>query len=164
MQSYFRSLYSQVEALSEDLMVVDAMKEFRRAYKELEARSIPESWRQSIDEFYRQSFLPQLPERDEGSPIADLYEPHDSAGEYLQYHYIASNLNTVGGKQQLLDAGDGSQYSRMHARYHCLTSCCSLALRRLRLHRCISAAIPLPMWRAGSPAFPSCSGTWRKRF
>jgi class 3 adenylate cyclase len=118
MQSYFRSLYSQTEALSEDLMVVDAMKEFRSAYQELETRSIPESWRQSIDQFYRESFLPQLHRRGEGSPIADLYKPHDSAGEYLQYHYIASNLNTVGGKQQLLDAGDGSQYSRTHARYH----------------------------------------------
>jgi class 3 adenylate cyclase len=118
MQAYFRSLYSQVEVLSEDLMVVDAMKEFRLAYQELEARSIPESWRQSIDQFYRQSFLPQLPSRDEGLPIADLYEPHDSAGEYLQHHYIASNLDAVGGKQQLLDAGDGSQYSRTHARYH----------------------------------------------
>jgi hypothetical protein len=81
MQGYFRSLYSQTEALSEDLMVVDAMKEFSRAYQELEARSIPESWRQSIDQFYRQNFLPQLPSREEGSPIADLYEPHDSAGE-----------------------------------------------------------------------------------
>jgi class 3 adenylate cyclase len=118
MQAYFRSLHSQVEVLSEDLMVVDAMKEFRLAYQELETRSIPESWRQSIDQFYRQSFLPQLPSRDEGLPIADLYEPHDSAGEYLQHHYIVSNLDAVGGKQQLLDAGDGSQYSRTHARYH----------------------------------------------
>lgn len=121
-QSYFRSLYSQTEALSEDLMVVDAMKEFRNAYQELEARNVPESWRQSIDQFYQQSFLPQLASRDEGSPIADLYEPHGSAGEYLQYHYIASNPNLGGGRRQLVDAGDGSQYSRTHARYHPLFS------------------------------------------
>ncbi|MFN6131760.1 MAG: HAMP domain-containing protein [Synechococcaceae cyanobacterium] len=122
MQSYFKSLYAEAEALSEDLMVVDALQEFRRAYQELGAKSIPDSWRQSIDQFYRQSFLPQLPSRDEGSPIADLYEPHDSAGEYLQYYYIASNLNAVGDKKKLLDAGDGSQYSRTHARYHPLLS------------------------------------------
>jgi hypothetical protein len=64
MQSYFKSLYSEAEALSEDLMVVDAMQEFRGAYQELGARSIPDSWRQSIDQFYRQSFLPKLPSRD----------------------------------------------------------------------------------------------------
>lgn len=122
MQAYFRSLYSQTVALSEDLMVVEAMKEFRHGYQELETRNIPESWRQAIDQFYQQSFLPRLASRDGGSPIADLYEPHGRAGEYLQYHYIVSNPDSAVGKQQLVNAGDGSQYSSTHARYHPLFS------------------------------------------
>ncbi len=54
----------------------------------------------------------------EGAPIAGLYEPHNSAGQYLQYHYIASNSNPAGSKQRLADAGDGSEYSKARALYH----------------------------------------------
>ena len=118
MQSYFDTLRNQTEALSEDLMVVNAMKDFKRAYRGLDARSIPEAWLNSIDSYYKDQFIPRLAYLQEGAPIADLYEPHNSAGQYLQYHYIAGNSNSVGTKLRLVDAGDGSEYSKAHALYH----------------------------------------------
>ena len=40
------------------------------------------------------------------------------ANDYLQAHYIENNPNEIGFKDVLDDAGDGSEYSVAHARYH----------------------------------------------
>ena len=101
MQPCFDAMRNQAEALSEDLMVVNAMKDFKRAYRGLDAKAIPEAWLNSINSYYKDQFLPRLADLQEGAPIADLYGPHDSAGQYLQYHYIASNSNPAGSARYL---------------------------------------------------------------
>ena len=101
MQPCFDAMRNQAEALSEDLMVVNAMKDFKRAYRALDAKAIPEAWLNSINSYYKDQFLPRLADLQEGAPIADLYGPHDSAGQYLQYHYIASNSNPAGPARYL---------------------------------------------------------------
>ena len=53
MQSYIDTMRNQTEALSEDLMVVNAMKDFKRAYRGLDAKAIPEAWLNSIDSYYK---------------------------------------------------------------------------------------------------------------
>ena len=117
-QSYFEDLRDQTQALSEDLMVVNAMKAFKSSYRELATQKIPDDWAQSIDNYSRENYLPRLAELNEGDPVASLYEPTTAAGQYLQYYYIANNSNSVGGKHGLNDAGDGSHYSSVHAKYH----------------------------------------------
>ena len=101
MQPCFDAMRNQAEALSEDLMVVNAMEDFKRAYRGLDAKAIPEAWLNSINSYYKDQFLPRLADLQEGAPIADLYGPHDSAGQYLQYHYIASNSNPAGSARYL---------------------------------------------------------------
>ena len=91
MQPCFDAMRNQAEALSEDLMVVNAMKDFKRAYRALDAKAIPEAWLNSINSYYKDQFLPRLADLQEGAPIADLYGPHSSAGQYLQYRYVSSN-------------------------------------------------------------------------
>jgi class 3 adenylate cyclase len=117
-QAYFESLRDQTQALSEDLMVVNAMKAFKSSYRELEAKKIPEPWLAAIDGYYQESYLPRLAQLNEGQPIANLYEPSTAPSQYLQYHYIANNSNPVGSKQKLDDPDDGSSYSAFHAKYH----------------------------------------------
>ena len=117
-QAYFESLRDQTQALSEDLMVVNAMKAFKSSYRELEGKKIPEPWLTSIDGYYQESYLPRLAQLNEGQPIANLYEPNTVPSQYLQYHYIANNSNPVGSKQKLNDPGDGSSYSAYHSKYH----------------------------------------------
>jgi len=41
-----------------------------------------------------------------------------NASLYLQYHYVSNNEEPVGEKYMLDDPGDGSEYSRFHAKYH----------------------------------------------
>jgi len=117
-QAYFESLRDQTQSLSEDLMVVNAMKAFKSSYRELEGKKIPEPWLQSIDQYYEANYLPRLAQLNEGVPIANLYKPNANASQYLQYHYISSNPQPVGSKQKLSDPGDGSRYSTVHAKYH----------------------------------------------
>ena len=49
--------------------------------------------------------------------LAD-YLPVGAAPYYLQYHYIVANPNPQERRKLLDDAGDGSDYSRLHAVYH----------------------------------------------
>src|SRR4029078_6343083 len=49
--------------------------------------------------------------------LAD-YLPVGAAPYYLQYHYIVTNPNPPERRNLLDDAGDGSDYSKLHAIYH----------------------------------------------
>jgi hypothetical protein len=51
------------------------------------------------------------------SSLAD-YMPVGAAPYYLQYHYIVTNPQPPARRKLLDDAGDGSDYSRLHATYH----------------------------------------------
>jgi len=117
-QDYFQSLYHHSQTLSEDLTVVGAMQEFKTAYRQLEQSTVPADFDAKIDTYYRTEFLTKLTQTNEGSPVLASYTPKTAAARYLQYHYIAANPNPVGKKLLLDNPGDGSDYSRAHARYH----------------------------------------------
>ena len=117
-ESYFRAIRNHTQTLSEDLMVVAAMQEFKRAYQQLEASKVSAEFDKKIVSYYRDEFLPRLAQTSEGLPVLESYTPKTPAARYLQYRYIAANPNPVGKKQLLDDPGDGSEYSQVHARYH----------------------------------------------
>jgi hypothetical protein len=54
----------------------------------------------------------------DGQPVAQTYMPYRPAEIYLQYYYTANNPNPVGKKIDLDFAGDGSEYSNIHRKYH----------------------------------------------
>jgi len=117
-QAYFESIRDQTQALSEDLMVINAIKEFKAAYHQLETKPLPTEWDTVINRYYQQEYLPKLAKLHQGVPIPELYQPTTVAAQYLQYYYIAANPNPVGKKHLLDDPGDGSKYSQVHAQYH----------------------------------------------
>ena len=51
-------------------------------------------------------------------PALSDYLPVGGAPYHLQYHYIVANPNPAERRKLLDDAGDGSDYSRLHAVYH----------------------------------------------
>lgn len=115
---YFETIRNHTQTLSQDLMIVAAMREFKTAYRQLEASKVPAQFDQAITTYYRDEFLPRLAKTSEGSPVLASYTPKTAAARYLQHYYIAANTNSVGKKHLLERAGDESQYSRTHARYH----------------------------------------------
>ena len=117
-ESYFQNLYNHVATLTEDRMIVDAMVEFNRSFKQLNFEFISDEWTTELETYYETEFFPRLSNSIGGQPNFENYRPTTQAGTYLQYHYIANNSSDVGSKDELRDAQDGSGYSKVHAKYH----------------------------------------------
>lgn len=117
-ESYFENLNSQVGMLASDSNVVKAMVDLNGSFRNLDRNFIPAEWDTALNAFYTEQFFPRLKKNlspEELNP--SVYIPTGQAARYLQYHYIAANPNPVGKKDKLLDAGDGSDYSKAHAKY-----------------------------------------------
>lgn len=121
-QSYFRRLENQVRTLSEDLMVIEAMKEFNFAFHKLNNSEIPLDWQHEIENYYSTSFMPSLEENMKISGPAKQFFPVAPAARYLQYHYLVRNPNRQDQRRLLVDAEDGSDYTKVHTIYHPLLS------------------------------------------
>jgi class 3 adenylate cyclase len=117
-ESYFQTIRNHTQTLSEDPAIMAAMQEFNAAYGQLERTPIPTEFEQQIASYYQTQFLNRLAKVEEGNPILQSYLPRVAAAQYLQYHYIAANPNSVGKKHLLNDPKDGSTFSRVHAQYH----------------------------------------------
>jgi PAS domain S-box-containing protein len=119
-QAYFRQLRAQIITLSEDHMVVDAMRELAAGFDAMGALSddLP-SRKRDLATYYAEEFVPRLTAAHEASVIdTPAYLPDSAAGVRLQSLYIAANPYREGEKVLLDDAGDGGAYSRSHRRYH----------------------------------------------
>lgn len=117
-ESYFNSLYNHIATLCEDRMVIEAMVEFNTSFKELNFEFIPDKWNQELENYYQNEFFPELAAIVGGKPSFENYRPTTQAGTYAQYYYIAKNEAEVGKKSGLSDANDGSNYTKIHAKYH----------------------------------------------
>lgn len=119
-ESYFDDIYNQTEVLSENLMVVSAMQEFKAAYQKLQTpeTELPQDANQRINAYYQENFLNRLALTQKGKPLLSAYKPKNPAAIYLQYHYLVANSYPLGEKHLWENPGDGSEYSQLHARYH----------------------------------------------
>ena len=119
LQNYFYTMRNQVEVLSENEMIIDALVAFNRSFRALNSRSIPPAMSQGVEEFYTTQFFPKLFAVLPGQAEYARYRPVNPANMYLQYHYIVANPYTDEAEKILLDqADDGSDYSAEHAHYH----------------------------------------------
>jgi len=119
-EAYFRSLRSEVEVVGNYPTTVTAMKSFATSFPNVlgESKSIDSTRVGRLREFYKETFAPQLADNTGGTINSDAFLPSSILARYLQYEYIANNPNEVGEKQKLNDAGDQTQYSSFHARFH----------------------------------------------
>jgi class 3 adenylate cyclase len=115
---YFKTIRNHIQTLSETPSIVQAMQEFSAAYQQLETVSLTPQAQQAVTTYYQQEFLPRLAKTKQGNPVLASFLPDSLASNYLQYHYLAANPNSVGQKDALNSAPDGSEYSQIHARYH----------------------------------------------
>ena len=117
-ENYFEKVSSQVQTISEIGSVVEAIKQLKTAYQELNDQTIPVVWNDRLKEYYSQKFLPKLELNTEGKPLLYSYLPQDPAARYLQYQYIAANTNPLGERELLSKANDDSRYSQIHRNVH----------------------------------------------
>ena len=115
---YFRTMRADMRLLSASKMVVDAMRGFREAVDELDAKPVPEDVRQKVMGWYESSYMPMV----RGilgaeTPIKEFL-PVGSAPYFLQDWYIVENPYPKDRRKLVDAAGDGGTYSKLHALYH----------------------------------------------
>ena len=117
-ETYFRTIQAELRLLATSKMVVDATREFRIAVDQLDRTGASPELRQKVGDWYAANFIPQMTRILGREPALSDYLPVGGAPYYLQYHYIVENPNQGERRKLLDDAGDGSDYSRLHAVYH----------------------------------------------
>ncbi|HSZ60869.1 MAG TPA: adenylate/guanylate cyclase domain-containing protein [Terriglobales bacterium] len=118
LESYYQTIFSHVQTLSEDFMFIDAMRQFDAAYLALDTNAIPAEDMGGLFRDYSTQFYPEMQKRKLARPAVQDYLPYTPAGIQLQYLYIAKNPYPAGKRRELNRADDNSDYSRVHAKYH----------------------------------------------
>ena len=122
--NYFKQIENQVRTFSENVMVVDAMKQFPTAETSAatEAGVTPEDLQQmrnKVEAYYKIDFTNQFVDiTGNNPPVEQQLAPLDNDSIYLQYQYIANNPNPLGSKENLDAAPDDTTYSKLHKKYH----------------------------------------------
>jgi class 3 adenylate cyclase len=117
-ETYFRTIQTELRLLAASKMMVDATREFRLAVRELDDAGPSPGLRQRVSDWYAEQFTPKMRRVLGKEPDPSDYLPLGAAPYYLQYHYIAANPHPSQRRKLLDDAGDGSDYSKLHAVYH----------------------------------------------
>ena len=117
-ENYFRSTSNEIRLLANSGVVIEAMRAFRDAFDAVDRNPVPDDVRARVDTWYADSFMPMI--RRQLGPQANVRDflPPSAASYLLQDRYVISNPNRTGQRRTLVDAGDDSPYSRVHARFH----------------------------------------------
>lgn len=107
-EAYFEGAEGRIETLSRDLMVLDAMRDFREAAGALDEAAPSPAARARLVRFYEEDFLPTLVAPGGGEPVTTAYLPVTPAGLALQAAYVGGAAG----------AAPGTRYRAVHERYH----------------------------------------------
>lgn len=94
-----------------------AIVDFTDGFAKLESSQLDAAQSRDVDDYYDDSFAPVLTDATGESVDGAAFAPKDAAAEYLQYHYVIP-YDSWEDAVLVDDAGDGSDWSAAHARYH----------------------------------------------
>lgn len=121
-QDYFTVIQDQATSFASNVSIIEAAKEFNQAFfdyanshkSELETRNA------SLKGYYTNEFDTQFKSLNQGSSsnAAALLQKVSEEAKLLQSVYISNNKAPLGEKDTLVSTQDGSEYDRVHTRYH----------------------------------------------
>jgi methyl-accepting chemotaxis protein len=118
----FAKLRRQVLTFSEDRMVIDATRNFRKAFEsldlELDLEEVLSEGDLQLKLYYQNEFLPRLNRNLSRDAVLADFWPDNETVRALQYSYIVTNPFDVGSKHQLNRSRFSTDYSDFHAIYH----------------------------------------------
>ncbi|WDE00087.1 methyl-accepting chemotaxis protein [Thalassomonas actiniarum] len=122
-EDYFKKIRAQIITYSEDRMIVDAMKAFKKDFNSIEkelafSNKALASLDSKLRAEYSNEFLKRLNNNLDTKVELNQYLPQNSTTRLLQHLYIVENPEATGDKHNLDVAPDGSNYSKTHASYH----------------------------------------------
>lgn len=124
-ETFFHDRLNHLTTLSEDRMVVSAMVEMNKGFRNINQKITPPEWDQQLKDYYATEVFPLWAE----SPwdraanqaldqTANQFQPVSQSARYLQHHYLSTSPYSPTEKDRLVEATDGSDYSKFHGSYH----------------------------------------------
>ncbi len=119
-EDYFAQIHNQLSILSENTMTISAMSELKFEFGQLSSimDENTDGFKTSVSRYYAQEFTREYINQTGESPNIDQLIPGSRDSILAQNLYIGENPHPLGSKSELMDAGDGSDYSRFHGLYH----------------------------------------------
>jgi hypothetical protein len=91
LKAMLENLRDEVISISDSRIVIDGMRAFGTAYRELGQQRLTEAQAGALKQFYAEDFVPKLAKHLDAEPVLEQYLPTRPAEAYLQYHYLAAN-------------------------------------------------------------------------
>lgn len=113
---FFNTLESSLITDAQGATAIDAVRGFTSGFAELNKRPADPAQASVVKKFYDDSFVPKYEQRTGTQIDSAPFLPRTPAQQYLQAQYTAKTSNFA-KKLAVDDAGDGSAWSRTHARY-----------------------------------------------
>ncbi|MGD8168443.1 adenylate/guanylate cyclase domain-containing protein [Herbiconiux sp. P16] len=117
-QSLFTNIESGLVLDSSGATGNQAASEFSAAFAELNAQPVNPEQKAAVDSYYTDSFIPDLEARTGQESDPDVFEPTSPASVYLQNFYTAPPAGDYDAAALVDDAGDGSTWSAVDAKYN----------------------------------------------
>ena len=119
-EDFFRDRHNHLVTLSEDRMVVAAMVELNKGFRNINQQITPPEWDQALKDYYATHVFPKWDQSATHSldQVASQFQPVSQIARYLQHYYLSASPYAPSEKNQLVEAPDGSEYSEFHGDYH----------------------------------------------
>ncbi len=121
-ENYFHVIENQVITFSNNLMVLDALKEMTPAFNDYSNKTSQTHLsrnKESLKQYYDSQFGTKYQELNSGNlPPSTLLNQLPDNTINLQASYISKNTHPLGEKDALTSNKDGSQYDTLHSKYH----------------------------------------------
>lgn len=115
-ENYFATIRGQVETSANNLMYIDAMKRFNRAFFEHEILSDKNDLERYYNDTFASEYLRVNP--GESPPVKSILSSLSERSVVFQQAYIADNSAPLGHKDELIDIADNSDYAQVHKTFH----------------------------------------------
>jgi class 3 adenylate cyclase len=117
-ETYFRSMRAEMRLLGASKMVVDALRGFRDAVDELDARPVPPDVQQRVVGWYDNQYMPMVRRLLGADTPVQEFLPVGSAPYFLQDWYIVDNPYPKDRRKLVDEPAAGGAYNKLHALYH----------------------------------------------
>lgn len=115
LEKYFNIIQAQARTLAQTPSTIEALKGFSVGVEDFTSTTALVVDKAKLRERYQ---LQKDKTPNVGDDAIGRWLLKDSVGQYMQHLYISTNPSEVGKKDNFDDAGDGSSYSAVHAKYH----------------------------------------------
>ncbi|MBB6523814.1 methyl-accepting chemotaxis protein [Pseudoteredinibacter isoporae] len=142
LEAYFQTVNDQLLSQAQSTMLIEAAKGFRNEFlsetfqqaslsnlssfsnlsefSETAIAGIPESVKQSLDQYYYNDFIERYKEKNvnKETDINAIVGNLSNRAKWFQYYYISNNEESLGEKDNMLSSPLGSGYDQTHEKYH----------------------------------------------